>query len=158
MKIILERSYMGLGEAGDLVEVRSGYARNFLLPQKIAVTATAQNIRVFQDKSRKLQEKKELDRKSAKELLAQLEKVSLTIRKRISEDGRLYGSVTTKEIEEAFLAKGATVDRRQVVLGQQIKMIGEYTILVKLVGGLKASVPLKVEGELSKEAPTAEAN
>jgi large subunit ribosomal protein L9 len=158
MKVILEKSYMGLGEAGDLVEVRNGYARNFLIPQKIAVTATEQNVRVFQDKARKMQEKKELDRKGAKELLGQLEKVSLVIRKRVSEDGRLYGSVTTKEIEEAFIQKGATVDRRQVVLGQQIKMIGEYNILVKLVGGLKASVPLKVEGEVVKEAPAADKN
>jgi len=158
MKIILEKSYMGLGEAGDLVAVRDGYARNFLIPQKIAVTATAQNIKVFQDRSRKLAEKKEGDRKSAKILLGQLETISLLLRKRVSEDGRLYGSVTTKEIEEAFVQKGAQVDRRQVVLGQQIKMIGEYNIVVKLVGGLKATVPLKVEGELVKEAPATEKN
>jgi large subunit ribosomal protein L9 len=154
MKIILEKSYMGLGEAGDLVNVRDGYARNFLIPQKIAVTANAQNVRVFQDRVRKLQEKKELDRKAAKELLGQLETISLTLRKRISEDGRLYGSVTTKEIEELFAGKGAKVDRRQVVLGQQIKMAGDYNIMVKLVGGLKATVPLKVEGEVVKEAPS----
>jgi large subunit ribosomal protein L9 len=156
MKVILEKSYMGLGEAGDLVNVRDGYGRNFLIPQKIAVTANEQNVRIFQDRVRKLAEKKEQDRKGAKELLAQLETVSLTIRKRISEDGRLYGSVTTKEIEEAFISKGAKVDRRQVVMGQQIKMAGEYTISVKLVGGLKASVPLKVEGEVIKEAPAAD--
>ncbi len=144
MKIILKDSYMNLGEAGDVVDVRPGYARNYLIPEKIAVTATAANIKLFEDKAKELTAKKETERANSKKLVAALEKVSLTLKKKVADDGKLFGSVTTKELEVEFSKAGTPVDRRQIVLGQQIKMAGEYSILVKLVGGLRATVPLHV--------------
>lgn len=144
MKVILQESYMNLGEAGEVVNVRDGYARNFLIPQKIAVTATQANVRRFEDKAKELTAKKEKERDNAKKVLGALEKVEITLKKRVSDDGKLFGSITTKELESEFAARGANVDRRQIVIGQPIKMAGEYSILVKLVGGMKTMIPLKV--------------
>lgn len=147
MKIILNQSYMNLGEIGDVLEVKPGYARNFLIPQGIAKRATLANLRVLQDQAKKLDVQKATDRSSAQAVLKQLEGIILKIQKKVSEDGRLYGSVTTKEVEAAFADKKITVDRRQIVLGQAIKMTGDYSIMVKLFGGLKALVPLRVESD-----------
>jgi len=147
MKVILNQSYMNLGEVGDVLEVKPGYARNFLLPQGIAKRATLANLRVLQDQAKKLEAQKSADRSSAQGLLKQLEGVSVKIQKKVSEDGRLYGSVTTKEVEAAFADKKIVIDRRQIVLGQAIKMTGEYSIMIKLFGGLKAMVPLVVESD-----------
>ncbi len=147
MKVILNQSYMNLGEVGDVMDVKPGYARNFLIPQGIAKRATLANLRVLADQAKKLDAQKAQDRELAQKTLKQLEGLSIKIVKKVSEDGRLYGSVTTKEVEAAFADKNVTVDRRQIVLGQAIKMTGEYSIMVKLFGGLKANVPLKVEGE-----------
>lgn len=147
MKVILQQSYMNLGEIGDIVDVKTGYACNYLIPQGIAKRSTPANLRALEDQAKKLEAQKAKDRESAEKLVSQLEGLSLKIVKKISEDGRLYGSVTTKDVESSFNEKDVTVDRRQIVLGQQIKMIGEYSILVKLFGGLKANVPLVVEGE-----------
>ena len=150
MKVILNQSYMNLGEIGDVLEVKPGYARNFLIPQGIAKRATLGNLRILEDQAKKLGAQKEADRGTATQLLKQLEGVSIKISKKTSEDGRLFGSVTTKEVETAFAEKNIVIDRRQIVLGQAIKMSGDYTILVKLVAGLKANVPLKVVGEGQK--------
>lgn len=151
MRVILNQSYMNLGEVGDLVDVRPGYARNFLIPEGIASTATKGNLKKLEDQIKKIEAQKAKDRESAQKTLEQLKGVSLKIVKKVSEDGRLYGSITTKELEAAFKEKGVPVDRRQVVLGQAIKMTGEYNILVKLFGGLKANIPLKVEGEVVQQ-------
>lgn len=156
MKVILQESYMNLGEAGDLVDVRPGYARNFLLPEKIAVTATAANVKRFQDKAKELEAKKGTERENSKKVAEVLANIQLTLKKKVSEDGKLFGSVSTKDIEEALIGLGAQVDRRQIVMGKQIKMAGEYQILVKLVGGLKATVPLNIVSDAPPKAADAE--
>ncbi len=155
MKVILQESYMNLGEAGDVVDVRPGYARNFLIPQKICVTATGNNIKRFEDMARKLQGKKEVERDNSKKTLAALENVTVTLKKKTSDEGKLFGAVTTKEIESELSKMGVTVDRRQIVLGRQIKMAGDYSILIKLVGGLRANVPLKVASDAPIKVTTA---
>ena len=147
MQVILQQSYMNLGEIGDIVTVKPGYACNYLIPQGIAKRATAANLRALEDQAKKLEAQKTQDREAAEKVASQIKGLTLKITKKVSEDGRLYGAVTTKEVEECFREKDVTVDRRQIVLGQQIKMIGEYTLLIKLFGGIKADVPLIVEGE-----------
>ena len=160
MKVILSESYMSLGEAGDVVDVKPGYARNFLIPQKIAVTATAANIKRFEDKAKEFAKKKETERENSKKVLSILENLTLILKKKVSEEGKLFGAVTTKDLEAEFAKSGAAVDRRQIVMGRQIKMAGDYSILVKLVGGLRATVPLKVVSDappkvVIDEAPAA---
>ena len=146
----MSESYMNLGEAGDVVDVSTGYARNFLIPQKIAVTATKANIKRFEDKAKELDAKKTSERENSKKTLGQLESLKLIVKKKTSEEGKLFGAVTTKDIEEEFSRQGVSIDRRQIVLGQQIKMAGEYKVLVKLVGGMKSYVAVNV----ISDAPT----
>ncbi|HVJ64501.1 MAG TPA: 50S ribosomal protein L9 [Bdellovibrionota bacterium] len=152
MKVILKNSYMSLGEAGEIVEVKPGYARNFLIPQGIAVSATTANLRLVADQGKAFEAKKLQERDNSKQLLEKLNGLSgITIEKKVSDDGRLYGSVTAKDIEEALAKAGAAVDRRMIVLGQQIKMAGEYKVLVRLVGGLKTQVPVAIVSDAPKK-------
>ena len=151
MKVILQDSYMNLGEAGEVITVKPGYARNFLLPNKIAVSATQANVKLFQDKTKELEMKRSEKRDESQKLQEALKDVSITLVKRVGDDGKLYGSVSSKEVEDALSKKNLTVDRRMIVMGQQIKMVGEYPILVKLVGGLRSQITLKIEPENVKK-------
>jgi large subunit ribosomal protein L9 len=151
MKVILKESYMNLGEAGDVVNVKPGYARNFLLPNKLAVSATAANVKLFQDKQKELEGKKTKVREESQKLMESLQGVTIKITKKVGDDGKLFGSVSSKEIEDALAAQDHKVDRRMIVMGQQIKMLGDYPIMVKFVGGMKAQVTLKIEAEAAKK-------
>ncbi len=151
MKVILQESYMNLGEAGQVVNVKPGYARNFLLPNKIAVSATTSNLKLFQDKSKEIEKKRLAKRAESQNLLDTLKDVSVTLLKKVGDDGKLYGSVSSKEVEEALAKQSITVDRRMIVMGQQIKMVGEYPLLVKLVGGMRTQVLLKIVAENPKK-------
>ncbi len=151
MKVILKESYMNLGEAGDIVNVKPGYARNFLLPTKLALSATPANMKLFQDKQKEIETKKSKVREESQALQTSLQGVTVVLTKKVGDDGRLFGSVSSKEIEEALTAKELKVDRRMIVLGRQIKAAGEYPILIKLVGGMKANIVLKIEAEVSKK-------
>lgn len=151
MRVILQESYMNLGEAGELVNVKPGYARNFLLPNKIAVSATPANTKLFQDKAKELEKKRLSEREKSQKLMDSLKDVTVTLIKKVGDDGKLYGSVSSKEVEEALAKQNHIVDRRMIVMGQQIKMLGEYPILIKLVGGMKTQVTLKIAPEQVKK-------
>src|SRR5262245_46341895 len=126
MKVILQESYMSLGEAGEIVNVKPGYARNFLIPNKVAVSATPANIKFFQDKAKELEKKRGAEREKSQKLADGLKGVVISLTKKVGEDGKLYGSVSSKEIEEALAAQNHAVDRRMIVMGQQIKTAGEF--------------------------------
>ena len=151
MRVILQESYMNLGKAGELVNVKPGYARNFLIPNKIAVSATPANTKLFQDKAKELEKKRLSEREKSQKLMDALKDVSVTLIKKVGDDGKLYGSVSSKEVEEALAKQNHIVDRRMIVMGQQIKMLGEYPILIKLVGGMKTQVTLKIAPEQVKK-------
>lgn len=151
MKVILKESYMNLGEAGDVVNVKPGYARNFLLPNKLAVSSTPANLKIFQDKQKEIEGKKTKVREESQKLLAALQGVSIVVTKKVGDDGKLFGSVSSKDIEDALAKENHVVDRRMIVMGQQIKTSGEYPIMIKLVGGMKATVTLKIEAEATKK-------
>ena len=142
---------MNLGEAGEIVNVKPGYARNFLIPTKIAVTATNSNLKVFQDRAKELETKRSTEREKSQKLLDGLKDVSVTLTKKVGEDGKLYGSVSAKEVEDALAKQDFSVDRRMIVMGQQIKTSGEFPILIKLVGGLRTNITLKVVPEETKK-------
>jgi large subunit ribosomal protein L9 len=151
MRVILQESYMNLGEAGELVNVKPGYARNFLIPNKIAVSATPANTKLFQDKAKEIEKKRLTEREKSQKLMDALKDVSVTLIKKVGDDGKLYGSVSSKEVEEALAKQNHVVDRRMIVMGQQIKMLGEYPILIKLVGGMKTQITLKIAPEQVKK-------
>lgn len=133
MKVILTADVKGQGKKDQLVEVSDGYARNFLFPRKLAVPADNQSMTELKNKEASRQHKIDTERAAAKEAAAKLETVTVTVQIGASADGRLYGSVTTKEVAE-LLAKqhGITVDKRKITLAEPIKAYGKYDLDVRL--------------------------
>jgi len=148
MQIILQEDVEKLGNRGELVEVAAGYARNFLLPRKLALEATPGNMKRL-EKMRVAFAKKEATEKDAAETLAQaLVGVSLTLSRKAGENDQLFGSVTTGDISEALAAQGYTIEKRKIALTDPIKLVGEYEIPLKLHREVTANVKLAVTKEV----------
>ena len=147
MKLILQHDVDDLGFAGDVVNVRPGYARNFLLPKKYAVPATDNNLkRIDKLKAETTRRHSELQ-KSAEALAEQLKQLAVVIRKKVGEESKLYGSVTTQDIADGLRALGHEINRRKIHLGEPIKLLGEYTVPVKLFKEISVDVKVRVEAE-----------
>ena len=147
MQIILQEDVEKLGTRGQLVDVAEGYARNFLLPRKLGLEATAGNMKRL-DKMRAAFAKKEATEKEAASTLAGLlANVSVEIARKAGESDQLFGSVTSADISEALAAKGYTIDKRKIVLADPIKTVGEFDIPVKLHREVTASVKVTVRKE-----------
>lgn len=150
MKVILREDVQGLGRSGDLVEVREGYGRNFLLPRKLAVPANEKNIRQL-DHDRKVISTRQAKLKAAAgDVAALLAKTDVKISRKVGEQDKLFGSVTALDIAEALVAKGLKVDRRQIQLLEPIKSVGTFEVDVKLHHDVVGKVKVAVIGE----APT----
>jgi large subunit ribosomal protein L9 len=148
MQIILQEDVEKLGNRGELVEVAAGYARNFLLPRKLALEATPGNMKRL-EKMRVAFAKKEATEKGAAETLAQaLAGVSLTLSRKAGENDQLFGSVTTGDISEALAAQGYNIEKRKIALTDPIKLVGEYEIPLKLHREVTANVKLAVTKEV----------
>ncbi len=147
MKIILQENVEKLGTRGQVVEVKEGYARNYLLPRALAIPATDGNMKRL-EKIRATLAKKEASEKGAAELLAQqLAAVSLTIARKAGENDQLFGSVTAADIADALAAQGYTVDKRRIQLAEPIKVISENEVAVKLHHDVTAAVKVSVTRE-----------
>ena len=147
MKVILRTDVENLGKLGDLVEVKAGYGRNFLLPQGHAMLATPANLKVFELERKKLQLRTEALRGAAASLAQQIANSPVTIAMRVGDNDKLYGSVTSALIAEALEAKGIDVDRRRILLDSPIRALGEYTVRVRLHAGVLAELPLTIVAE-----------
>ena len=147
VKLILRESVPSLGEAGDLVTVRPGFARNFLLPQKKAILATEGNVRELEHKQRVVAAKVAKERKEHEGLRDRIQAVALTVRARAGEEGKLFGSVTSAQIAELLAAAGVTVDRRKIQLDEPIKELGEHIVEIRLQRDLVAKVKVVVSAE-----------
>ena len=143
MKVILLQDVKGQGKKGQLIDVSDGYARNFLLPRKLAQEATADNINTMKMNDKALQEKRQKEREQAVALAAQLKDMTLVVTAKGGGAGRLFGSVTNAEIAEALAAKKIPVDKRKIVLSEPIKNVGTYTVKCKL--GYEVVADLTVE-------------
>ena len=150
MKIILNENVEGLGNIGDLVNVKPGYARNFLLPRKMAVTADEKNVKQFDHQKRQAERKLEKITKEAEIIKTQVEKVSCTFSHRAGDEGKLFGSVTNIDLAEKIAEAGLDIDRKRIVLAEPIKTLGEHEVAIKLDAGVIAT--LKVVVEASEEA------
>ena len=150
MKIILNENVEGLGNIGDLVNVKPGYARNFLLPRKMAVTADEKNVKQFDHQKRQAERKLEKITKEAEIIKAQVEKISCTFSHRAGDAGKLFGSVTNIDLAEKIAAAGLDIDRKRIVLAEPIKTLGEHEVAIRLDAGVIAT--LKVVVEASEEA------
>ena len=147
VKVILSETVQGLGEAGDLVGVKVGYARNFLLPQGKALLATESKVRELEHHKRVVTEKSARDLKDLKALRDRLESVALEVTARVGEEGKLFGSVTTAHIAELLAEKGYTVDRRKIQLSEPLREIGDHVVPIRLQRDLTAEVALKISAE-----------
>ena len=132
MKIILRADVENLGHLGDVVTVKPGYGRNYLIPQGLAMLASPANLRVFELERKKLQARMDALRAEAGEHASKLEGLVLTIAMRVGENDKLYGSVTTAIIGDALTAQGIEVDRRRILLDAPIRTLGEHAVRVRL--------------------------
>ena len=147
MKVILLCDVKGQGKKDQIVDVSDGYARNFLFPQKKAVAADAKATSELKSKEEAKQYRISEDRKAAQALADKIKKVELDITVGHGQDGRLYGSVTSKDIAEALAKEiGADVDKRKIVMKENIKAYGNYEVELKLLADISAKFVVKVHG------------
>lgn len=146
MKVILIADVKGLGKQGDIVNAKDGYARNYLLPKNLAVKASAENIRKNQEDNEKKEMQKEKAIKSAEELAQKINKTTLLIKAKAAEDGKLYGSITSKDICTALKEnENIEVDKRKIDLQEPIRNIGNIDVKIKLHSGIFGELTIKVE-------------
>jgi large subunit ribosomal protein L9 len=147
MRVILKADVESLGKTGDLVKVSDGYARNFLIPRGFAAEASSTNVKALEREKAIITRKAEKERKNAEVLLASFAGLSVTIARRVGAQDKLFGSVTTRDIELELAAKGFQVDRKNIVLADAVKSVGEYPVKIKLHPGIAADIVLKVVEE-----------
>jgi len=147
MEIILREKVETLGAKGDVVRVSDGYARNFLLPKKLAVLATPANIRQIEQEKVAAVRREAIEKREAEMLAEQLSKVSLSLARKAGENDVLYGSVTSMDIAEALETKGFSVDKRKIALEEPIRSLGTFEVSIKLHRDVTALVGLVVSKE-----------
>jgi len=146
-KILLREDIENLGGRGEVVKVKAGYARNYLLPQKMATLATKGNVQQIERERSALLKKAAVEKTTAEAQAGQMGGIALSFERRAGENGTLFGSVTTMDIAEALRAKGYEIDRRRIVLKDAIKEIGDYTASVKLHREVTLEIPVSVTPE-----------
>ena len=147
MEVILLEEVEGLGRRGDKVSVARGYARNYLLPRKLALAATSGGARIFMESERVKAAKQDRMLVLAEKAAVKLNKLSVTVFMQAGEDDRLFGSVTASDIAEKIVAEGYEVDKRQIQLEEPLKALGAYKVKLKLHGDVEASVRVWVKKE-----------
>ena len=144
MKVILRADIENLGHLGEVVEVKPGYGRNYLLPQGLAMLATSSNLKVFELERKKLQAKMDELRATAAGISGRIEASEVVIAMRVGDNDKLYGSVTSSMIAEQLEAKGIEVDRHRILLDSPIRILGEYEVRIRLHAGIVAKLKVKV--------------
>ncbi len=157
MKVILQETMEGVGHLGDLIDVKNGYARNFLLPRKKAVLADSRSIKAFEHIKRVAAERAKKEKSEIETHAKSISAVSITIQAQVGKDDKMFGAVTVKDIAEALAEKGFTVDRRKIQLDQPIKELGTVTVPIKLPRDVTATVAIHVVKKQEAEAAPAEA-
>jgi large subunit ribosomal protein L9 len=147
MEIILRETIDNLGRAGQVVKVADGYARNYLLPKKLAYVATPGNLKVIEAERQSLLRKEAKQKEDAEKLQKMLEAVEVTIRRKVGEQDALYGSVTNADVAEALEKKGFEIEKRKIHMDDHIKTVGEFSIPIRLFKDVTAHIKLKVEPE-----------
>ncbi|MBI3556493.1 MAG: 50S ribosomal protein L9 [Deltaproteobacteria bacterium] len=147
MKVILRENVENLGKTGDIVKVSDGYARNYLLPRNLVFLADEQNVAAIEHHKKALAKKRDRETSEAKEIAKKIEQFSVTIARKVGENEKLFGSVTSGDIAEALAKGGYKVDRRQIQLGDPIKQLGVVTVPVKLTTDVVAQVKVWVVQE-----------
>ena len=147
MKLLLKEDVDGLGFCGEEVEVKDGYGRNFLIPNGKALLATPNNLKAFNHQKRVVQAKVKKVTGIAQEVADKIRTVTIQIKKKMGDGGKMFGAVTAQEISDLLKAKGIDIDRRKIQIQEPIKKAGEYSIPAKLHPEVTAEIKLTVEGE-----------
>jgi len=147
VKLILKEEVHGLGEAGEVVEVKPGYARNFLVPRGKASQASAAKIQELEHHKRQIAEKVAKQLKDLKKTKTQLEKLTLEFKAKAGEEGKLFGSVTPAQVAELLAEKGFEIDRRKLGMSEPIKELGEHAVELRLHSGVAANLKIVVAAE-----------
>jgi large subunit ribosomal protein L9 len=147
MKVVLQKDIPNLGDAGDIKEVAEGYARNYLLPQKLVLTASEGSKRSIEHQKRLIKIKKEKRKKESEKMAESISAVEIKVTALVGEEDKLFGSVTSMDIAKKLNELGYDIDKRKILLENPIKQLGEFSIPIKLDDGLTASVKVIVEKE-----------
>ena len=148
MKVILKDNIVRVGVKGDLVDVKPGYFRNYLNPQGLAVEATKKNMAELEEMQAQLKAEEAENRKEAEELKEKIEAITITQRVNVGEDGKLFGSVTNKDIAEALAEKGIEIDRKRIENVEKIDGAGEFELNVRLYPEINANLKVEVVAEV----------
>jgi len=161
MKVILKQDVENLGRKGDVVNVASGYGRNYLIPRKLALEVTASNLKMIEIEGAALKKKAEQEQASFQETIQKLNQVTLSFTRKTTEKDHIFGSVTAADIKEALDAQGFAVDKKRIVLPEPIKQLGSHKVTIKVYHDDKAEIQVDVVAEeeppAETEAPPAEA-
>jgi large subunit ribosomal protein L9 len=147
MKVILRQNYEPLGVIGDIVEVKNGFARNFLLPRKIAYIALDGNIKALEEEKKTVVKKNQQELSKAELLATELEKISVTIPVQVGEEDKIFGTVTAQMISDALKEKNFDIDKRKIEIEEQIKTLGIYSVNVKLHPSVSTQIKVWVVRE-----------
>jgi large subunit ribosomal protein L9 len=147
MKIILREDVERLGERGEIITVKDGYARNYLIPQKLALLATSGNMKMFEEEKKQRDVRGNKTRRLADQLAKKLKSVSITAAVSVGEEDRVFGSVTAQTISNLLKDKGFDIDKKKILLEEPIKALGVYTVLLKLHQDVQGKVKVWVVKE-----------
>jgi large subunit ribosomal protein L9 len=147
MKVILRKNSDKLGNMSEVVSVKDGYARNYLIPRGIAYEATEGSLSQLEEERKQQSRFVDKERKQAETLAAQLEKISITIKMKVGEEDKLFGSVTSQMIADALVEKEITLDKRHIELEEPLKALGIYDVPVKLAGGVMGKIKVWIVRE-----------
>lgn len=147
MKVILREDVAKLGRTGDIVVVSDGYGRNYLLPRGLATRASSRSLKELEHQKKVIQDRQDQQRQEAQELSKQLETVSCILSRKVGDEDKLFGSVTSRDIEEALREQGIVIDRKKIVLDEPIKKLGMFSVTVKVHPDVTGKVKVEVVKE-----------
>ena len=147
MKVILLQGVASLGKAGDLVNVSDGYARNFIIPRGLGMEASSGNVKTLELQRKAAAKRADKEKETAQALVETLEKITCHFSRKVGQQDKLFGSVTSKDISDALGAQGMEIDKKDIVLEEPIKSVGELPVKVKVHPGMSAMIKVVVAGE-----------
>ena len=147
MKVILKQDHEKLGKSGEAINVKDGFAMNYLIPNHLAMRATASNLRTLEELKKQQAKKTAKEISDAQTLASEIEKLTLEIKAKAGDDDKLFGSVTAQNVSDAITEKGFTVDKKNIILDEPIKHIGTFNVSIKLGNNISTSVKIEVVKE-----------